>query len=43
MTSPTFAFDGLPETLDIEDVSVMKSYPLQYQIKIAFDSAYGGF
>lgn len=43
VTSPTFAFDGLPETLDVEDVSVLESYPVQYRIKIAFDSAHGGF
>jgi hypothetical protein len=43
VTSPTFAFDGLRETLDVEDVSVLESYPVQYRIKIAFDSAHGGF
>ena len=43
VTSPTFAFDGIPETLDVEDVSVMESYPVQYRIKIAFDSSHGGF
>lgn len=43
MTSPTFAFDGIPETLDVEDVSIMESYPVQYRIKIAFDSSHGGF
>jgi len=43
VTSPTFAFDGLLETLDVEDVSILKSNPVQYSIKIAFDSAHGGF
>lgn len=43
VASPTFAFDGIPETLDVEDVSVMESYPVQYRIKIAFDSSHGGF
>jgi len=43
VTSPTFAFDGLQETLDVEDVSILESYPVQYRIKIAFDSAHGGF
>jgi len=42
-TSPTFAFDGLQETLDIESVSVMESYPVQYRIIVAFDSSHGGF
>ena len=43
LTNPTFAFDGLPDTLDVESVSVMESYPVQYGIKIAFDSSHGGF
>lgn len=43
VTSPTFAFDGLPNTLDVEDVSVMESYPIQYKIRIAFDSTNAGF
>ena len=43
VTSPTFAFDGLPDTLDVEHVSIMESSPVQYLIKIAFDSAHGGF
>jgi len=43
VTSPTFAFDGLSETLDVEDVSIMESYPVQYRIKISFDSSHGGF
>ncbi|MGQ0792187.1 MAG: hypothetical protein ACT4NJ_08220 [Nitrosopumilaceae archaeon] len=43
VTSPTFVFDGLPATLDVEDVSIMESYPVQYQIKVAFDSSHGGF
>jgi hypothetical protein len=42
-TSPTFAFDGLQETLDVESVSVMESYPVQYRIIVAFDSSHGGF
>ena len=43
VTSPTFAFDGLPETLDVENVSIMESYPVQYRITAAFDSSHGGF
>lgn len=42
-TSPTFAFDGLEETLDVEEISAMESYPVQYRIKIGFDSSQGGF
>lgn len=43
VSSPTFAFDGMPDTLDVEDISVMESYPVQYRIRIAFDSANAGF
>ncbi|HSA98369.1 MAG TPA: hypothetical protein VLF17_04750 [Candidatus Nitrosotenuis sp.] len=43
VTSPTFAFDGLHNTLDTEDISVMESDPIQYKIRIAFDSANVGF
>ncbi len=43
VSSPTFAFDGLSDTLDVEDVSVMESNPVQYRIRIAFDSANAGF
>jgi len=43
VTSPTFASDGLLETLDVENVSIMESYPVQYRIKVAFDSSHGGF
>jgi hypothetical protein len=43
VTSPTFAFDGLLETLDVEEITILKSNPVQYRIKIAFDSAHGGF
>jgi hypothetical protein len=41
--SPTFAFDGMLDTLDVEDISVMESYPVQYRIRIAFDSTNAGF
>ena len=43
INSPTFAFDGLLETLDVEHVSIMESFPVQYRIKLAFDSSHGGF
>ena len=43
VTSPTFAFDGMSDTLDVEDISVIESDPVQYRIKIAFDSANAGF
>jgi len=43
VTSPTFAFDGLHNTLDTEDISAMESDPIQYKIRIAFDSTNAGF
>ncbi|MEM2160538.1 MAG: hypothetical protein QXN55_06265 [Candidatus Nitrosotenuis sp.] len=43
VTSPTFAFDGLHDTLDTEDISVIESDPVQYRIRIAFDSTNSGF
>lgn len=43
VTSPTFAFDGMHDTLDVIDVTVMESYPVQYKVTIAFDSAHAGF
>jgi hypothetical protein len=43
VTSPTFAFDGSINTLDTEYVGSLESFPVQYMIKMAFDSAHGGF
>lgn len=43
VTSPTFAFDGDINTLDTEYVGTLESFPPQYMIKMAFDSAHGGF
>lgn len=43
VTSPTFAFDGDINTLDTEYVGSLESFPVQYMIKMAFDSAHGGF
>src|SRR5574342_221373 len=42
-TSPTFAFDGDINTLDVESVTKMESSPAQYNIKAAYNSAHGGF
>lgn len=43
VASPTFAFDGIHETLDVIDVAIMESHPVQYKVTIAFDSAHAGF
>lgn len=42
-SSPTFAFDGIEDTLTVESVHVLESYPLQYRITVAFDSSQGGY
>lgn len=42
-SSPTFAFDGIEETLEVDSVAVLESFPQQYRIQIIFDSAHGGF
>lgn len=43
VTSPTFAFDGLPNTIDVEEIAVLETDPVSYRIRIAFDSANAGF
>lgn len=43
MVSPTFAFDGIPETLQAGDVMVLESFPEQYVVTISFDSLHGGY
>jgi len=43
LESPTFAFDGLIDTLQVEYVSVMESFPVQYNIEARYTSAHAGF
>ena len=43
LESPTFAFDGLIDTLQVEFVSVMESFPVQYNIEARYTSAHAGF
>lgn len=43
LQSPTFAYDGMFDTLKIRYVSVMESYPVQYNIEATYTSAHGGF
>lgn len=42
-SSPTFAFDGIPESLKLVDAKVMESFPEQYLITLEFTSLHGGF
>ena len=43
INSPTFAFDGMQDTLMADFISVMESYPEQYRINVSFTSAHAGF
>jgi len=43
ISSPTFAFDGIEETLSLELVAVRESFPEQYVIEADFDSLHGGY
>jgi hypothetical protein len=43
MSSPTFSFDGIPESLDMVSVNKLESHPIQYAIEFAFDSAQSGY
>lgn len=43
VSSPTFAFDGIPETLKVGEVKILESFPEQYVIPISFDSLHGGY
>lgn len=42
-SSPTFSFDGVPDSLDMITVNSMESYPVQYKIEFAFDSTHSGY
>ena len=42
-SSPTFAFDGLPQTLAVHDAMVLESFPEQHVITIDFTSRHGGY
>lgn len=43
LSSPTFVFDGMEETLTIKLVSIMKSLPEQYVVEAKYSSRHGGF
>jgi len=43
MQSPTFAFDGMQDTLEFGPVAIMESDPIQYGIEASFTSSHGGF
>ncbi|MEM3143631.1 MAG: hypothetical protein QXG67_03400 [Candidatus Nitrosotenuis sp.] len=43
MSGPTFAFDGIIDSLEVDSVMIMESFPPQYRVIIVFDSAHGGY
>lgn len=43
LLSPTFAFDGIEDTLEFGPITIMESFPEQYALDIKFTSSHGGF
>ncbi|HEX9844983.1 MAG TPA: hypothetical protein VGA92_00800 [Candidatus Nitrosotenuis sp.] len=41
--APTFAFDGMGDSLTVEDVMILESFPVQYVVTINFESLHGGY
>jgi len=41
--TPTFAFDGIGNSLTVEDVMILESFPVQYVVTINFESLHGGY
>jgi len=41
--SPTFKFDGIEETLELEQVMIRETSPLQYVLTYNFNSRYAGY
>jgi len=39
----TYKFDGIAETLEVVEVLIRESYPVQYVVTITFDSRHGGY
>jgi hypothetical protein len=43
ISAPTFAYDGIPGSVDIIGVLAMESYPVQYVVTIAFYCSHAGY
>ncbi|MEW6588204.1 MAG: hypothetical protein AB1299_03455 [Thermoproteota archaeon] len=43
VSSPTFAFDGMPDTLTVLDEVILEPFSEQYVITIGFTSLHGGY
>ena len=41
--SPTYRFDGIPESVVVKDMVVLESYPLQYGVVVEFDCLHSGY
>jgi hypothetical protein len=41
--APTFAFDGIDESIEVLDIVAMESYPVQYAVTIAFECRQAGY
>jgi hypothetical protein len=41
--APTFAFDGMDDSLLVDDVMILESFPVQYVVIINFESSHGGY
>lgn len=43
LSSPTFAFDGMEDTLEFGPITILESFPEQYLLDVMFTSSHGGF
>lgn len=43
LSSPTFAFDGMEDTLEFGPITILESFPEQYNLDVMFTSSHGGF
>ena len=43
ITHPTFSFDGIPQSLDVNLISVIESKPPVYVVQLSFDSEHTGY
>lgn len=43
LTHPTFVFDGMPESLNVNLVSVIQTKPPLYVVQVSFDSEHPGY
>jgi len=41
--APTFAYDGIPETVNITEIKILESFPVQYVVTITFESGHPGY